>query len=142
MISSFIFEIVSKAAKKVQILKEKLMQDREKFNILMDIDWTVCTGVDNEFSHLYPTAKVFDGAVKFVNDLYDKGHRITFFTARESKDREVTVEWLNRHGFKYHQLIMDKPRAIHGNYRWVDDIPVKGFQFKGDYKQLKKELND
>ncbi len=111
-------------------------------NYLIDIDSTVCEFVSNEDSHLYPTAKVFDGAVEFVNELYAKGHRITFFTARENKDKEVTETWLRSHGFIYHQIIMDKPRSTHGDYHWIDDISVKGYLFTGNYKELKEKLND
>ena len=105
-------------------------------NYLIDIDGTICEDIRNEESERYPTAKVYKGAVAYVNGKYDQGHRITFFTARESKDREVTMLWLNQHGFKFHQLIMDKPRSLHGHYRWVDNVPVTGVLFKGSYEGL------
>ena len=36
-----------------------------------------------------------------LNKWYDEGNTITFFTAREEKDREVTEKWLKDNNFKY-----------------------------------------
>ncbi len=77
---------------------------------LIDIDGTICDDIKNEDSHLYPTANHFPSALQIINKWYDEGHVITFFTAREGKDREVTETWLKEHGFRYHGLVMDKPR--------------------------------
>ena len=79
---------------------------------LIDIDGTISDDIKNEDSHLYPTAKPIDGSKEEINKLYDQGNKIVFFTARESKDRDVTIEWLDKNEFKYHDLIMDKPRCI------------------------------
>lgn len=108
-------------------------------NILLDIDGTVCENIKNENSHLYPTARVIDGAVETVDALYRQGHTITFFTAREEKDRDATEEWLFRHGFKFNALIMGKPR--HGRYVWIDDLDVHGIKFNGDFQNVIHELN-
>lgn len=112
-----------------------------KRNYLIDIDGTICDDIRNEEWHLYPTAKVYDGAVDFVNGLYNEGHYITFFTARESKDREATILWLNKHGFRYHHLIMDKPRSLHGDYFWIDNKPVTGVFFQGSYEEVRTCLS-
>lgn len=103
-------------------------------NYLIDLDGTVCEDIPNEESHRYPYAHVLKGAVKKVRELYDSGNRITFFTSRESKDREVTLAWLIRHGFKFHGLIMDKPRG--GQYTWIDNLDVKGIKFRGDWENV------
>ena len=58
---------------------------------LIDIDGTCCTDIKNEDSHLYPTAEVFPGSREQINKWHEEGHHITFFTARESKDRDVTI---------------------------------------------------
>lgn len=47
--------------------------------------------------------------IKKVNKLYDEGHIIILNTSRIWHDYDVTVEWLKKHGVKYHQLIMAKP---------------------------------
>ena len=104
---------------------------------LIDIDGTVSEDIKNEESHLYPTAKVIDGSLNIVNKWYDEGHTITFFTAREEKDRDVTIKWLDDNGFKYHGLIMGKPRIKDGmEYHWIDNRPVKSTTFKGVWSDL------
>jgi uncharacterized HAD superfamily protein len=104
---------------------------------LVDIDGTICDDIKNEESHLYPDAKVYDGALEELNKLYDEGNIITFFTAREGKDREVTEKWLTDNGFKYHGLITDKPR-IQGKseYVWIDNIPIRGITYKGQWSPI------
>jgi uncharacterized HAD superfamily protein len=113
---------------------------------LVDVDGTVCEDIKNEDSHLYATAKVIEGAKEVINKWYDNGDNITFFTARESKDRDVTLKWLDDNGFKYHGLIMDKPRCLTENseYVWVDNRKVRGVTFKGiwsDLVKISKEIN-
>lgn len=103
-------------------------------NYLIDIDGTISEDIPNEESWRFKDAYVIQGAVEWVNGLYDQGHYITFFTARESKDREVTFNWLTEKGFKFHKLLMDKPRG--GNYIWVDNHKVTGVLFTGSYGDL------
>jgi len=106
---------------------------------LIDIDGTICDDIKNENSHLFATAKVYEGAVEHINKYYDDGNIITFFTARESKDREVTETWLKENGFKYHGLLMDKPRITNGwAYHWIDNRPVKATTYKGKWTELTK----
>ena len=105
--------------------------------ILLDIDGTICQDIDNQDFILFPYALPIKGAKEIVNKWYDDGNIITLFTARESKDREVTLKWLDDNGFKYHGLIMDKPRCKDGwEYMWVDNRPVRGVTFKGVWTEL------
>ncbi len=104
-------------------------------NFLIDIDGTVCEDIPNEQEELFPNAAPLEGAVERVNALYDQGHHVTFFTSRTSEHRAVTLEWLIRHGFKFHALLTDKPRG--GNYFWIDNLDVNGIKFKGDWKEIK-----
>jgi uncharacterized HAD superfamily protein len=110
--------------------------------LLVDIDGTICEDIKNEESHLYPTAKVIEGSLEQLNSWYDEGHHITFFTAREEKDRQITLEWLNNHGFKYHGLIMDKPRCLNNEdvYCWIDNKKVMGVTYKGKWGPLTEKL--
>ena len=39
-------------------------------------------------------------------------------------------------GFKYHGLIMGKPRG--GNYHWIDNLKVQATQYLGSFTELKK----
>lgn len=104
---------------------------------LIDIDGTICDDIKNEDSHLYPTAKVYVNALNIINKWYDEGNIITFFTARESKDRSVTEQWLLEHGFKYHGLVMDKPRIKDGQeYVWIDNRKVRAITYLGTWSEL------
>jgi len=112
---------------------------------LIDIDGTCCTDIKNEDSHLYPTAEVIEGSLEQINKWHDEGHHITFFTAREAKDRDVTLKWLDDKGFKYHGLIMDKPRCLNANdeYVWIDNRKVRGVTYNsvwGDLKECTKNI--
>ena len=104
---------------------------------LIDIDGTICDDIKNEESHLYTTANILPNAKDIINKWYNEGNVITFFTARESKDRVVTEEWLQRHGFKYHGLVMDKPRIKDGQeYVWIDNRKVRAITYLGTWSEL------
>lgn len=78
------------------------------------------------------TAKVFSGAVNKLNKWYDEGHVITFFTSRTEGLRKITEKWLEKNGFKYHALLVGKPRG--GNYYWIDNAPIKVKKLKKAWK--------
>ena len=105
-------------------------------NYLIDIDGTICDDIPNETPELFETAKVFPDALERLNKWYDEGHTITFFTARTEQYREVTEMWLFENKFKWHGLIMDKPRG--GNYHWIDNLKVQATQYLGNFTELKK----
>lgn len=113
--------------------------------LLIDIDGTCCDDIKNEDSHLYESAKPIKGSKEQINKWYDEGNSVTFFTARKEKDRSVTLEWLNKHGFKYNGLIMDKPRckSEKDEYIWIDNRKVRGITYKtiwGDLKEVNKKI--
>jgi uncharacterized HAD superfamily protein len=103
-------------------------------NYLIDIDGTVCEDIPNEEAHRFKDAQVLDGAVEKVNKRYEAGHTVTFFTSRTHEHRDVTLEWLKRHGFKFHGLITDKPRG--GRYKWIDNLDVEGIKFNGTWDEF------
>ena len=106
---------------------------------LIDIDGTICDDIKNEDSHLYYLAKPIQGSKEIINKWYDEGNVITFFTARESKDRVVTESWLKHHGFNYHGLVMDKPRIKDGQeYVWIDNRKVRAVTYLGTWSELKE----
>ena len=106
---------------------------------LIDIDVTICDDIKKEESHLYPTAEVYSDSLKIINKWYDDGNVITFFTARESKDRVVTEKWLLENGFRYHGLVMDKPRIKDGQeYVWIDNRKVRAITYLGTWSELKE----
>lgn len=103
-------------------------------NYLIDIDGTICDDIPNEEPERMATAQVYPDALKTLNKWYDEGHIICFFTSRTEEHRQVTEEWLKKHGFKYHSMLMGKPRG--GNYHWIDNHLVKATRYKGKFTDL------
>jgi uncharacterized HAD superfamily protein len=103
-------------------------------NFLIDIDGTVCDDIPNEEPERMATTLPYPDALRILNKWYEEGHIITFFTSRTEEHREITEEWLKRHAFKYHALLMNKPRG--GNYHWIDNHIVKATRFKGKFTDL------
>lgn len=106
-------------------------------NYLIDIDGTICDDIPNEEPEKMLTAKVFPDALETLNKWFDEGHIITFFTARTDEHREYTERWLKENGFKYHGLILNKPRG--GNYHWIDNLTVRATRFDGKFTDLVNE---
>ena len=103
-------------------------------NYLIDIDGTICDDIPNEEPERMATAKLYPDALETLNKWYDQGHIICFFTSRTEDHREVTQEWLDKNGFKYHSLVMGKPRG--GNYHWIDNHLVKATRYNGKFTDL------
>ena len=103
-------------------------------NYLIDIDGTVCEDIPNEEPERMVTAAVYTDALKTLNKWYDEGHIICFFSSRTEAHRKITEAWLKKHGFKYHTMLMGKPRG--GNYHWVDNHLVKATRYKGKFTDL------
>ncbi|HEX4886524.1 MAG TPA: hypothetical protein VFV37_00625 [Luteibaculaceae bacterium] len=89
--------------------------------LIIDIDGTICT---EEKTYSRALAKPLPGAVESVNKYYEQGHTIIFYTARTWMEFEMTTDWLQKNGFKYHQLIMGKPIGD----VWIDD---RALRFEG-----------
>ena len=109
-------------------------------NFLIDIDWTITEDVPNEEPERMGTCEPFPDALETLNTWYDEGHIITFFTSRTEAHREVTEMWLEKHGFKYHGLLMGKPRG--GNYHWVDNHIVRATRYEGNFTNLVKVMKE
>jgi hypothetical protein len=103
-------------------------------NYLIDIDGTICDDIPNEEPERMVTAEVYPDALETLNRWYDEGHVIFFFTSRTEEHREITEEWLKRHGFKYHGMLVGKPRG--GNYHWIDNHLVKATRYRGKFTDL------
>ena len=103
-------------------------------NYLIDIDGTICDDIPNEEPERMATAKLYPDALETLNKWFVEGHYITFFTSRIEEHRAVTEVWLKENGFKYHGLLMGKPRG--GNYHWVDNHIVRATRFDGKFTDL------
>lgn len=103
-------------------------------NYLIDIDGTITDDIPNEEPERMVTCEPYPDALEVLNKWYEEGHIITFFTSRTEEHREVTEEWLSKCGFKYHGLLVGKPRG--GNYHWIDNHLVKATRFNGKFTDL------
>ena len=127
--------------KKIRLLNKKVdgsnispVLPNDIKNYLIDIDGTICDDIPNEEPERMKDANVYPQALETLNKWFDEGHIITFFTSRIEEHRNVTVEWLNKHGFKYHALLMNKPRG--GNYHWIDNHIVRATRYNGSFTDL------
>lgn len=109
-----------------------------KNNYLIDIDGTISDDCPNEEPERMITAKPYLDARDKINEWFDQGHIITFFTARTDEHCEITMKWLAKHGFRYHRLLLNKPRG--GSYVWIDNHSVKAVTFKGIWSNLVRKL--
>ncbi|MFT4601388.1 MAG: putative HAD superfamily protein [Arenicella sp.] len=103
-------------------------------NYMIDIDGTICDDIPNEEPERMATAALYPDALETINKWFKEGHVITFFTSRIEEHREVTEKWLNEHGFKFHGMVMGKPRG--GNYHWIDNHIVRATRFEGKFTDL------
>ncbi|NDI98837.1 phosphoheptose isomerase [Flavobacterium sp. LaA7.5] len=103
-------------------------------NYLIDIDGTICDDIPNEEPERMVTAELYPDALATLNKWYDEGHIIYFFTSRTEAHREITETWLDKYGFKYHGMIMGKPRG--GNYHWIDNHLVRATRYRGKFTDL------
>ena len=82
----------------------------EKKLIFVDIDGTICTITDGN----YKSAEPIEENIEKINNLYNDGNTIVYWTARGAKTgidwTLVTRDQLRKWGAKHHRLLMnDKP---------------------------------
>lgn len=83
---------------------------------VVDIDGTICSQEKD-----YSKAQPFLDRIEKINNLYDNGHYVVYFTARGTETgidwREVTENQFKEWNVKYHELIFGKPSADY----YIDD---------------------
>lgn len=109
---------------------------------LIDIDGTICDDIPNEEPERMATAGVYHDALETINKWFEQGHEITFFTARTIEHKEVTEEWLKKHGFKYSKVIYEKPRYVGKTYHVIDNRPIRATNFQGAFTEFVRELKE
>ncbi len=107
---------------------------KDKKNFLIDIDGTITEDVPNEEPERMVDIQPYPDALQKINQWYDEGHFIYFFSSRTEDLREITETWLKRFGFRYHGLLLGKPRG--GNYHWIDNHIVRATRFDGKFSDL------
>lgn len=103
-------------------------------NYLIDIDGTITEDVPNEEPWRMLDCLPYEGSVEMINQWYTEGHVITFFTSRTEEHREITDTWLQKNGYRFHNLLMGKPRG--GNYHWIDNHIVRATRYNGKWTPL------
>ena len=106
-------------------------------NYLVDIDGTITDDIPNEEPWRMETSEPYDGSVEMINSWFNDGHIVTFFTSRVEEHRHITETWLKKWGYKYHGLLMNKPRG--GNYHWIDNHIVRAKRYEGRWSELIKK---
>ena len=109
---------------------------------VIDIDGTICENVRNEEGvGRMADAKPYTDSIKRINEFYDQGHYVCFFTARTDEHKQVTEDWLRKYNVKYHQVIYNKPRKIgkYDQYHFIDDASVRATTFKGKFSSFIKK---
>jgi hypothetical protein len=108
--------------------------------MMIDIDGVVCEHVDNEHPEMMLSAEPYVESIAKINEWYDHGHYICFFTARTEAHRKETETWLKRNSVRHHQVIFNKPRAVRGEeYHYIDDRPIRATTFKGKFSDFVKK---
>ena len=78
--------------------------------IYVDIDETICISPE---SRDYNKAVPIEKNIKKINEMYENGNKIIYWTARGTGSgidwRDVTEEQFRRWGVKYHELHLGKP---------------------------------
>lgn len=77
--------------------------------IYVDIDDTICDYDVESNNTEYNNARPIEMNIDKINNLYDEGHDITYYTARGSATGidwyEITLQQLKTWGCKHHKLI-------------------------------------
>lgn len=97
--------------------------------VYVDIDETICVTPDDRD---YSKAKPIKKNIKKINEMYDNGDEIIYWTARGTGSgidwRDVTTRQFEKWGVKYHSLYFGKP--IYDLF--IDDKNISSDRFFGE----------
>ena len=91
-----------------------------------DIDGTICS---IEKSENYSKAIPHKEIIQKINELYDQGHTIYFYTGRHMQKERLTKEWMSKYKIKYHHIFFGKPVAE----IYIDDLAITPEEFLHEY---------
>lgn len=99
----------------------------EMGTLIFDIDGTICSQEQD-----YSQAKPYNDIIQRINQKYDEGYRIVYFTARGTETgidwSKVTHEQLKQWGAKYHKLQFGKPAGL----QYIDDKGINIHNWEPD----------
>lgn len=98
---------------------------------IVDIDQTICITPLVDGKHHYDLSIPLHRRIERINELYDQGHTIIYWTARGSSSglnwTTLTTQQLNQWNCKFHEVRLGKP-----SYDvWIDD---KAFNDRSFFK--------
>lgn len=94
-------------------------KEKKKLILIYDLDETLCT--KKQPNETYADVKPIQPMIDQLNKFYDEGHTIIISTARNmvTQGGDVgailanvgldTLNWLKKHGVKYHKIYFQKP---------------------------------
>jgi len=92
----------------------------------VDIDDTICAKSEDLD---YSKARPYPDRIRIINELYDLGHRIVYWTARGTVTgidwRQTTEKQFAEWGVKYHELKFEKPAYD----LFIDDKNIESNRF-------------
>jgi hypothetical protein len=92
---------------------------------VVDIDNTICRTQGSDYQNSVPLSD----RIRKINELYQAGHTITYWTARGGNSgidwSELTERQLKNWGCQYHELRMGKPAYD----LWIDDKAINSEDF-------------
>ena len=111
--------------------------------IYVDIDETICnreSSTDFGTTHDYTKAKPIQNNIDKINELYDQGNTIVYWTARGSRKQidwtNLTQQQLSDWGCKYHELICGKDK---GAFDMVIDDKAKRIEERTRREEKKSD---
>jgi len=98
---------------------------------IVDIDQTICDTPNIGGKQRYDLSKPYPERIEKINELYEAGHTIIYWTARGSgsgiNQFKITFGSLTAWGAKFHELRLGKP-----SYDiWIDDKAFSDKDFFG-----------
>jgi len=82
-----------------------------KLKYVIDIDGTICR-TEKKYKDMqknYKNSIRRKNVIEKINELYDKGNKIIFYSARHWIDFDLTIKWLKKYNVKYHTIVLGKP---------------------------------
>jgi hypothetical protein len=100
--------------------------------IYVDIDNTICFNNSEQLD--YSFAEPYIDRINKINQLYDEGNTIIYWTARGTKTGinwfNITLKQLNDWNCKFHELRMNKP--VYDLF--IDDKNINSDNYFSNYK--------